>query len=85
MPKDRSSDYSPPIYHGDEDENIRASKPTPMTAGRERNRGHRATEGSGVVEGSGAGAGGGGNPEDYDSDDVAGGNAEQGEDKPNLP
>ena len=40
------------------------------------NRGKRAKDGTGVVEGSGAGAGGGGNPEDYDSDDAGGGSAQ---------
>lgn len=80
MPKDRSSDYSPPTYHGDQDPNIRAAKPTPLTKGSDHNRGRRPSEGSGVVEGSGAGAGGGGNPEDYDSDPVAGGTAEEQDD-----
>ncbi|HKY80558.1 MAG TPA: hypothetical protein VJM09_03710 [Sphingobium sp.] len=80
MAKDRRSDFSPPIYHGDQDDNIRAAKPTPLTTGSDHNRGHRARGGSGVVEGSGAGAGGGGNPEEYDSDPVSGGNAEDGED-----
>ncbi|HKT75480.1 MAG TPA: hypothetical protein VJQ78_02025 [Sphingobium sp.] len=76
--RDRSEPFSAPIYQGDEDENIRAAKPTPMTQGREHNRGHRApAEGSGVVEGSGAGAGGRGNPEDFDSDPVSGGTAEE--------
>lgn len=37
------------------------------------NRGKRAKDGTGEVEGSGAGAGGGGNPEGFDSDDVDGG------------
>ena len=80
MTRDRRADYSPPIYHGDEDDNIRAAKPLPLSTGREDNRGHRAREGSGVVEGSGAGAGGRGNPEDYDSDPAAGGTAQQGQD-----
>ena len=40
------------------------------------NRGHRAKDGSGVVEGSGASAGGGGNPENYDSDTAGGGEAQ---------
>ncbi|WP_022683889.1 hypothetical protein [Sphingobium bisphenolivorans] len=72
---------SPPIYHGDEDANIRAARPTPLTHGKEANRGHRAPrDGSGEVEGSGAAAGGGGNPEDYDSDPASGGTAQQGED-----
>ena len=79
MSRDRKGDYSAPIYQGDEDENIHADKPLPLTSGREDNRGHRACPGSGVVEGSGAGAGGGGNPEDYDSDPVAGGNAQEGQ------
>jgi hypothetical protein len=70
---------SPPAYRGDEDANILAARPTPMTQGSEHNRGRRATQGSGVVEGSGAGAGGGGNPEDYDSDPVAGATAQQAE------
>lgn len=81
----RKPDYgtgNPPIYHGDEDENIRAAKPTPLSRGKEDNRGHRAPrDGSGVVEGSGAAAGSGGNPEDYDSDPIAGGTAQQGEDE----
>lgn len=40
------------------------------------NRGKRAKDGTGEVEGSGAGAGGGGNPEDFDSDDAGGGRAQ---------
>lgn len=80
MSKDRNHDFSPPIYQGDEDENIKAAKPTPLTTGRDHNRGHRPSEGSGVMEGSGAAAGGGGNPEDYDSDPVGGGTAEEGQD-----
>lgn len=80
MAKDRRSGGLPPIYQGDEDANIKAAKPLPLSTGREDNRGHRAREGSGVVEGSGAAAGGGGNPEDYDSDPVSGGSAQQGQD-----
>jgi hypothetical protein len=41
----------------------------------EGNRGHRAKDGSGIVEGSGASAGVGGNSEDYDSDSAGGGEA----------
>ena len=78
MTKSRNAPFSPPTYQGDEDDNIRAQKPTPLTHGRDDNRGHRASQGSGVVEGSGASAGGGGNPEDYDSDS-AGGGAAQGD------
>lgn len=82
MNKDRTEPFRAPVYQGDEDENIRAAKPTPMTQGREHNRGHRAPmDGSGVVEGSGAAAGGGGNPEDFDSDPVSGGTAEDGQDE----
>ena len=73
MDKDKHSPDLPPIYQGDEDANIRADKPLPLSTGREDNRGHRAREGSGVVEG-------GGNPEDYDSDPVSGGSAQQGQD-----
>lgn len=40
------------------------------------NRGRRAKDGSGIVEGSGASAGGGGNPEDYDGDSAGGGEAQ---------
>jgi hypothetical protein len=80
MTRDKRSKDRPPIYQGDEDANIRADKPLPLSTGREDNRGHRARPGSGVVEGSGAGAGGGGNPEDFDSDPVSGGNAQQGQD-----
>jgi len=80
MSKERNADFSAPIYQGDEDENIRSAQPTPLTKGSDHNRGHRPSEGSGVVEGSGAAAGGGGNPEDYDSDPVAGGTAEEGQD-----
>lgn len=40
------------------------------------NRGKRAKDGTGEVEGSGASAGGGGNPEDFDSDDAGGGRAQ---------
>jgi hypothetical protein len=77
---DKRSPGLPPIYQGDEDANIKAAQPLPLSTGREDNRGHRAREGSGVVEGSGAAAGGGGNPEDYDSDPVSGGAAQQGQD-----
>jgi len=80
MTKDKHSKDLPPIYQGDEDANIVAQEPLPLSTGREDNRGHRARPGSGVVEGSGAGAGGGGNPEDFDSDPVSGGNAQQGQD-----
>lgn len=68
--------FSPPVYQGDQDENIRADDPLPLNRGGEHNRGRRAKPGSGVVEGSGAAAGGGGNPEDYDSDAAGGGKAE---------
>ena len=77
MEKDKRSSALPPIYQGDEDANIKAATPLPLSIGREDNRGHRARGGSGVVEGSGAAAGGGGNPEDYDSDPVSGGAAQQ--------
>lgn len=77
MNKNRNAPFAPPVYQGDQDENIRAQKPTPLTRGREDNRGHRPSEGSGVVEGSGASAGGGGNPEDYDSDSAGGGHAQE--------
>lgn len=80
MDKEKHSPDLPPIYQGDEDANIGADKPLPLSTGRDDNRGHRAREGSGVVEGSGAAAGGGGNPEDYDSDPVSGGSAQQGQD-----
>ncbi len=80
MDKDKHSPDLPPIYQRDEDANIGADKPLPLSTGREDNRGHRPSEGSGVVEGSGAAAGGGGNPEDYDSDPVSGGAAQQGQD-----
>lgn len=80
MDKDKRSPGLPPIYQGDEDANIGADTPLPLSTGRGDNRGHRAREGSGVVEGSGAAAGGGGNPEDYDSDPVSGGSAQQGQD-----
>lgn len=72
--------FSPPIYHGDQDAGIKAAKPLPLNSGSDHNRGRRSKPGSGVVEGSGAAAGGGGNPEDYDSDAVSGGKAEEGDD-----
>ena len=71
--------YSPPVYQGDQDANIKADAPLPLNTGKDHNRGRRAKPGSGVVEGSGAAAGGGGNSEDYDSDPVGGGKAEEGE------
>lgn len=80
MSNDRDRNLSPPVYQGDEDADIKAAAPTPLTKGSEYNRGRRPSEGSGIVEGSGAAAGGGGNPEDYDSDPVAGGSAEEGQD-----
>lgn len=40
------------------------------------NRGKRAKDGTGEVEGSGAGAGGGGNPEDFDTDGAGGGTSQ---------
>ena len=69
--------YLPPIYSGDQDDEIGKSPVPPMTTGTPDNRGKLPSAGSGVVEGSGSSAGGGGNVEDYD-DDAAGGGGRYG-------
>lgn len=80
--RDRAADpFSPPVYQGDQDAEIKAARPLPLNSGSDHNRGRRAKPGSGVVEGNGAAAGGGGNPEDYDSDAISGGTAEEGDDE----
>ncbi len=62
---------------GNDPEPLKQDGPPVRTDGRSDNRGHRPSEGSGVVEGSGAGAGGGGAEEDFDADPVGGGGASE--------
>jgi hypothetical protein len=65
--------FTPPIYRGDQDEEMTKDPPLPLNRGTSDNRGKLAKAGSGPVEGSGASAGGGGNKEDYDDDPAGGG------------